>query len=315
MGNYNYSDKDNWLAFPTELRHEADAIYFYPTAYLPADPDMPLVCDISDAGMRAGARGYFRRQATAFETIADIYAPFYEQINFSAFGGDLDKMHETERRASRASLFPALDLYFSNYNKGRPYFLVGHSQGSSMIRHVLDEYMVAYPERYSNMVAAYAIGSGITVEWLASNPHVGFAQSAEDTGVVISWNTEGPGNAGQKNLVVPEGAVAINPLNWRRDGAPANVEHNLGSLLPDGGGGWSLSEGIADAQVDVGRGSVICDSVDSAKYAMPPVAAAFFGPESYHGWDYEFYYANIRENAALRLARFLGRSLSQWAVH
>jgi hypothetical protein len=32
---------------------------------------------------------------------------------------------------------------------------------------------------------------------------------------------------------------------------------------------------------------------------------SFFGPASYHEWDYEFYYMNIRENAALRLKRFL----------
>ena len=52
---------------------------------------------------------------------------------------------------------------------------------------------------------------------------------------------------------------------------------------------------------------LICESVEPAKYAMPAESAAFFGTESYHGWDYEFYYMNIRENAALRLEHFLKR--------
>ena len=211
--------------------------------------------------------------------------------------------------AARASVFLALDYYFEHYNKnkGRPFFLAGHSQGSAMLAYVLDEYLKEHPERYENMIAAYMLGNAPTKDWLAANPHIKMAQGADDTGVVVSWNTEGPGNIGQHSLVVPEGAVCINPLNWRKDETYAGVEENLGSLVPDGNGGYKVVEGIADARVNLERGSVICESADSAVYAMPRESAAFFGPESYHGWDYEFYYINIRENAALRLERFLNK--------
>jgi hypothetical protein len=157
------------------------------------------------------------------------------------------------------------------------------------------------------MIATYMLGKAPTKGWLAANPHIKTARGADDTGVVISWNTEGPGNIGQPSLVVPEGAVCINPLNWRTDETCAGVEENLGSLVPDGDGGYKVVEGIADACVNLERGSVICESVDPAVYAMPRESAAFFGPESYHGWDYEFYYMNIRANAALRLESFLNK--------
>jgi hypothetical protein len=155
------------------------------------------------------------------------------------------------------------------------------------------------------MIAAYMLGNAPTKDWLAANPNIKFAQGADDIGVLISWNTEGPGNIGQFSLVVPEGSVAINPLNWRTDETYAGVEENLGSFLPDRNGVYRIVEGIADARVDVKRGSVISVSVDPAIYSVPTGAATFFGTESYHQWDFEFFYMNIRENAKLRLNRFL----------
>ncbi|MDR2724518.1 MAG: DUF3089 domain-containing protein [Candidatus Adiutrix sp.] len=303
--NSDYSDPDNWLVLPERSRHDADVIYFHPTTYEPKSSEAPLISELGDEGMRAGARQIFRTQATAFETCADIFAPFYRQVNFTALEGAFQELLEMERGAARASVFLALDYYFEHHNKGRPFFLAGHSQGSSMLACVLDEYMKDRPEPYGNMIAAYMLGKAPVRGWLAANPHIKAARGADDTGVVISWNTEGPGNAGKYSLVVPEGSVCINPLNWHTDETYAGMEENLGSLVPDGDGGYKVVEGVADARVDIGRGSVICESVDPAVYAMPGKYAAFFGPESYHGWDYEFYYMNIRENAALRLDIFL----------
>ena len=119
--------------------------------------------------------------------------------------------------------------------------------------------------------------------------------------MLISWNVEGPGNIGKYSMVVPEGSVAINPLNWRMDETPAGTDENLGSLI----NGEIVVPGIADARLDVERGSVIVTSVDPAVFAMPPPAEPLFGPESYHAWDFEFFYMNIRENAKLRMERFL----------
>jgi hypothetical protein len=109
------------------------------------------------------------------------------------------------------------------------------------------------------------------------------------------------GNIGKYSMVVPEGSVAINPLNWRTDETPAGVEENLGSIVD----GEIVVPGIADARLDAARGSVIITSVDPEVFAMPRETEPLFGPESYHGWDFEFFYMNIRENAALRLERFI----------
>lgn len=303
--NTDYSDKGNWLSLPSQVQHNADVLYFYPTTYIPAEGE-GAVCDIDNESMRLGAQQIMLSQASVFEMCADAYVPYYRQVDAMILAGmTQDEMIEAESGEPKSDVFAALDYYFENHNNGRPYFLAGHSQGGMMIYIILSEYMAEHPEYYENMVAAYMLGNAPTKAWLEENPHIKFANAADDVGVLISWNTEGRGNIGQYSMVVPEGSVCINPLNWQTDETPAGIEENLGSLVPDGEGGYKVVDGIADAQIDLQRGSVICDSADPAEYAIPPFGKELFGTESYHGWDFGFYYMNIRENAQLRLDTFL----------
>ena len=146
------------------------------------------------------------------------------------------------------------------------------------------------------MVAAYVIGYSITKDYLKRNTHLKFATGATDTGVIISYNTEGVGNKNAYNMVVEKGAVSINPINWKTDGTKASKSQNLGSL--DHTTGKINTPGIADAQVDTTRGVVICTTVPKS------MATPNFGPESYHTGDYSFYFANLMKNVADRIAAY-----------
>jgi hypothetical protein len=146
-----YGDSNNWLALPSEIIHQADVIYLYPTTYIPEAPDAPIVSTIYDEGMRAGVEYIFRRQATAFNTVANIFAPFYKQVNFAAFEGSHTELLEAQRNASRESVFMALDYYFENHNSGRPFFIAGHSQGAANMMFILDEYMKQHSDRYDTL--------------------------------------------------------------------------------------------------------------------------------------------------------------------
>lgn len=60
----------------------------------------------------------------------------------------------------------------------------------------------------------------------------------------------------------------------------------------------------ADAKLVLERG-VILSSADSEPIGLPQ----YFGPQSFHNGDYTFYYNNIKENVAKRIATYLeGRS-------
>ena len=61
-----------------------------------------------------------------------------------------------------------------------------------MVKYVLKNYFKEHPDYYKRMVAAYAIGFAITKDDLEAYPHLKFATGESDTGVIVSWNTEGP---------------------------------------------------------------------------------------------------------------------------
>lgn len=291
-----YSKAENWIAQP-EVTKAVDTFYIYPTAYMPAEADAPVICDIDNAGMRALALNNYNTNKGAYEGSTNVFAPYYRQTSVTALENyGAEGAAEILSREPRTDIYAALDYYFEHLNNGRPFILAGHSQGSMLMRIILKDYMPAHPEYYERMVAAYAIGYSITQDDLDQHPWLRFAERADDTGVVVSWNTEGPGN-GESKLVLP-GAISINPINWKRDGTYAAASENLGSLVD----GAIVTPGVADAQVDVERGVVVCTAdlpyIDTSKIASTPV----FGEKSFHGNDYTFYYANLQKNVADRIA-------------
>lgn len=300
-----YSESRFWLALPEKPDKDVDLIFLYPSSC--NDPEADIICEIDNESMIEGAQRNFAQEATAFEPVANIYAPYWRQVNGLKLPMmSFDEVDAAEWAEPRTDVYAALDYYFENLNEGRPYFFAGHSQGSRLCYMVLSEYMKEHPEYYENMIAAYCIGDALTKEYLDENPHVKAAQSADDLGVVVSWNTEGPANKGKPSLVIKPNAISINPLNWRVDETPADSELNLGTFVPhpDDSGMDELPI-RADAVIDLERGSVMVMNPAFEKYTISNLLGMdalehVFGPASYHGCDYSFFYLNIRENALTR---------------
>ena len=163
--------------------------------------------------------------------------PYYRQaslrVQAEAWRETGDIRHALWNHTPYADITAALDCYFENYNHGRPFILASHSQGSGICSLVLENYFREHPGYYERMVAAYIIGFSVTRDDLKANPHLKFASGESDTGVIISWNTEGPKNIAENapNAVVRPNAVCINPLNWKLDDTYAPAGENLGSLV------------------------------------------------------------------------------------
>lgn len=302
-----YSNPDNWMFKQTDSNKAVDVFYIYPSNYNPTE-GQPAIGDIDDAGMHAGAQAIYQRQGTAFEPMCNVYAPYYRQVDARYC---LTQTTETEwaliRYMASQDLTRALDYYFEHYNQGRPFILAGHSQGSEHALALIQDYFTqdaAHRALLDRMVAAYTLGFSVTDEYLSTSP-VPFATGATDTRCIIAWNTEGPGNDGQANAVVKPHSHSINPLNWRLDETPATTAENLGSLTSVEEG--VVIPGIADATLNVQRGVVVCTTADPATYAIPGSMAAIFGPESFHGHDYGFYFMNIRQNAQQRINAWINK--------
>ena len=300
-----YSKSEKWLALPENPDKAVDLIFLYPSSC--NDPEADIICEIDNPSMIEGAKRNFAQQASAFEGVANIFAPYWRQVNGVKLPMmSFEQVHDAEWAEPRTDVYAALDYYFENLNDGRPYFLAGHSQGSRLCYMALAEYMKDHPEHYENMIAAYCIGDSLTEDYLKENPHIKAARSADDLGVVVSWNTEGPENRGKNSLVISPGAVSINPLNWRVDETPADAELNLGTFIPNPIDNTLIELPIkADAVIDLERGSVMVMNPAFEEYTISKLMGLealdhVFGPASYHSCDYTFFYLNIRENARIR---------------
>ena len=300
-----YSDNSNWLSLP-DVKLPVDVLYFYPTCYAPEGKDSPLICDIKDEKMRAKARRYANIQSSVFAKTANVFVPYYRQCDaFALVGATAEEIAKGYEAEPLADVLASIDYYFKNINNGRPFFIAGHSQGSVMVLYALSLYFGRHLDLYKRMIAAYVIGFGVTEKVLRENPHLKMAQGEDDIGVIVSYNTEGPENLSHKNVVVPEGSIAINPLNWRTDEVYASIELNKGSLyLSNSSGEFTIGKPLADAQINLQRGSVVCTTLKDLPQCRYRYVSTF-GPESFHSMDYSLYYMNLQENIAKRAAKVL----------
>ncbi len=302
-----YSQSENWLSLPVNGQKNVDIFYVYPTAWYKKDPAEPNFCAIDHPMMLIGSQSAFDRQATAFETAGNIYAPYYRQAD-AAYTLTLpaDKCWAVIDSIPAKDVIAAFDHYIDNYNKGKPFILVGHSQGSHVLLILLKKYMPHHPDVYACMVCAYVIGYPVTAEFMDSCQHLKFAEGAEDTGVIISYNTQSPSLAPGANIVMANDVgLVINPINWKKDETPATAEESLGSYMPvDDQGNFGMTPRFADARINLAKGVIECSSVD--ENAMYQISGSM-GPGVYHSFDIPFYYYDLRENAELRVIQFLAK--------
>jgi len=301
-----YSKSEHWLSLPAVVDKEVDVFYLYPTAWQKVNTTDPNICEIDNPSMLIGSAAAFARQATAFETVGNIYAPYYRQAD-AAYVLALPLAEHDAVIAGIPTLdaVAAFDYYIKHYNNGRPFILAAHSQGSNVLINLLAGYMKDHPDVYSRMVAAYVVGYSVSDEYLAKNPHLKFAEGPDDTGVIISYNTQAPDVVAGTNPVVSPGGLVINPITWTRDETLATTAEGLGSFMPDPVTKvFSQVPQYADAKIDKTNGVLICSTADeNALYSL----SGALGKGVYHSFDYPFYYYNLRENAANRTNKFLSK--------
>lgn len=138
---------------------------------------------------------------------------------------------------------------------------------------------------------------------MAQYPHLRMASGEDDTGVIVSFNSEA--ESVEDSLLIPSGvrSLAINPLNWRTDATPASKEENPGACFTDYSGRIVTEiPHLTGAYLDPVRGSLKVPDVSPEDY--PPVLS-LFSEGVYHLYDYQFFYRSLQENVAVRLSAYL----------
>lgn len=302
-----YSQGKNWMVRHDNGHHGVDVFYLYPTA---ADPKCINPVSDVDLKMKGNSYGNYERGPSCFDGIANIFAPYYRQIPFmqiAKLDGADALIEAVSKNETYADACAALDYFFDHYNNGKPYILASHSQGSCVMQNILSKYMTQHPERYERMICAYTIGMRYTAQYLEANPHVKVAKGETDTGVVITWNTEGPGATKFNLPAADDSRSCINPLNWKTDDTYAGIEENKGSYDINT---HEIIEGVADAQINLDRMVVVSTTLEEHGYQPVPCLPQLdlFGEASFHFDDWNLFHQNIKENAEKRIQSYFNNN-------
>jgi pimeloyl-ACP methyl ester carboxylesterase len=301
-----YSNSDNWLAKGNEGSLDVDVFFLYPTSWRAAIGEYPIAA-IDNVEMRKWAAYYLKTRASAFETAGNVYAPFYRQLD-AAFIVSQESMDAVDIFAGvpYADVKAAFEYYLEHYNKGKPFIIAGHSQGSFVAAGLVTLYLRDNPEVYERMIAAYLIGMPIPKEYYLLFPHVKPARSADDLGVVISYNTNSPTVDGTGPFSSPSN-VLINPITWTTDDGYAPREASKGGIIVSDDGTFTDAPHLADARIDPATGTLV-STVDRDRFSSAAASRAYFPLGVLHENDIPLYYYDLRANAENRVEKWFARA-------
>ena len=294
-----YAQADNWAYLETDEPGRADVFFVAPTVYGGGADDFNMPLDDADA--RAAFLGAINMEKGIYDADCRFFAPYYRQAGLAAYA-----LPEAEREpylaAAYADVKAAFLYYLEHAHDGRPILLAGFSQGADLCLRLLKD-CFAEADRQALLVACYAIGWRITEAELAEYPHLRVAAGEEDTGVIVSFNSEAESVA--DSLLIPAGTrtLAINPLNWKTDSTPADRSENRGACFTNYDGEIEQEiPALTGAYIDPVRGALKLPDIDPADY---PAGLSLFPDGVYHLYDYQFFYRNLQENVAVRLDAYL----------
>ena len=288
-----YAQEENWAWLGIGQDKAADVFLVCPTVDMKDEFNMSM----TDEATKANFLGALNMERGIYEDSARLFAPYYRQAAMKVYS-----LTQQEREPYMALAYrdvsDAFSYYLENLNQGRPIILAGFSQGADMCYRLMEEYFgeEALSDR---LVAVYAIGWPLTQEMTEKYPQLKPAQSADDLGTVISFECEA--EEVTDSFIIPQDmkALSINPLNWKTDSTPASREENLGACFTDYSGSIVMDAGaLCGGYLDEARGVLKVTDVSPSDY---PAIVPGLPEGAYHIYDYQFFFRNLQENAALRV--------------
>ncbi|MCR4740061.1 MAG: DUF3089 domain-containing protein [Lachnospiraceae bacterium] len=294
-----YSREENWAYYGIGEDKAADLFLICPTVDMNDEFNMAM----DDELTKADFLGALNMERGIYEQGTRMFAPYYRQGAMKIYSISAEEREPYLERAY-ADISDAFAYYLEKENDGRPIILAGFSQGADMCYRLLKEYF-ADEDMQNRLIAVYAIGWPCTQEMVRENPQIKPAASADDTGVVISFDCEAEGIT--DTFIVPAGtkAYTINPLNWKTDGTIAEKTGNLGACFTDYEANILKEEKeFCGCYIDEDRGIVRVPGVDAVDY---PAYVPGLPEGAYHIYDYQFFYRNLEENVKTRIDSYFDK--------
>ncbi len=131
-----------------------DCFYVYPTVSQQPSANATKAKDPELASIAS-------YQAARFNQQCRVFAPVYRQATLASIG--LGAASSADRNLPYADVLEAWREYLAKDNDGRGVVLMGHSQGSFVLRRLLREEIEPKPEQLRRVVSSLLIGGNVTV--------------------------------------------------------------------------------------------------------------------------------------------------------
>ncbi len=154
----------------------------------------------------------------------NFYSPYYRHITLDSWATlNEDTINRRYHDVAFEDVRNTFSYYLKEHNAGRPFILAGFSQGGKSVVELLK---IMDSDTRSRLVAAYVLGYKVTPEDVAHHPYLQGAKGAEDTGVVICYNSVSDVKY-TKPVVASPNVMCINPVNWKTDDTPALLDDTI----------------------------------------------------------------------------------------
>ena len=189
-----YSHPENWVICEKNIRKncEVDIFYVLPTVY--SDKKNAYMLWHDNKALQQKAQMIAAQHTGIFSGYSRVFAPYYRQGEFRRTLKEICLPVEKQTFIQRGiqDVREAFRYYLKHHNQGRPFILLGFSQGSMALLEVMKTEF-ADPKVNAKLVAAYLIGYPNMPKTFPQYPFLRTAQKADDTGVIITYNSQAPG--------------------------------------------------------------------------------------------------------------------------
>lgn len=137
-------------------RRRADCFYVYPTV---SDQKQPQATQVVDDVLRSIAL----YQTARYSRDCRVFAPVYRQVTIQGLLQP-DSVTPEMREQGYADVVEAWRRYLKRFNHGRGVVLIGHSQGTFVLRRLIREAIDPKASERKRLVSAVLLGGNVTVK-------------------------------------------------------------------------------------------------------------------------------------------------------
>ena len=172
-------------AAPSAAPARFDCFYVYPTVSTEQTTNADLT--LQPAEVNAAIL-----QVSRFSSVCNVWAPMYRQRTVSSLFSGLGSAPAADAVAYESVLAAWRD-YLAHDNDGRPFILIGHSQGAAMLVRLVRAEIDPRPTLRKQLVSAIILGGNVQVPDGAdvggAFAHIPACRSASQTGCVIAYSS------------------------------------------------------------------------------------------------------------------------------